>query len=620
MRGRRRAQQKLVLALLLAAAVPAGVGLAVLKGSGAYAEVQSEASAGERALSQGAAQLHGLNLGNAGVRLAGARAEFRSAAGHFRAAEDRLQGDPLFGLASVLAAADRQRSAGLHLLHIGIGLSDFGDRAAGLGLQALRLTRQKTSKTAAEEAADFVQANVFTVEALDRELTAISQEREGIPGQGLAQPLTQALKRLDEKLAHLREVWREVPSAIGAAQFLLGVDQPRTFLVIDLDSAELRSAGGFIGSFGYLHIAHGKIERIQFRDVYSLHEPGRKPGDLGYIAPPLPLARHLNPNGLGLRDATWWPDFPTSASQVEYLLKLDEGTSVDGVIGINPYFVADLLQIAGPVTVPWLNDTFDANNFYIKSIFHSGLISPGPNHQRKDFLGFIGNELHRRLSATSSDRLPAIGDGLRRACLRRDIQVAFHDSAANRLAEQFQCRGAMIHTEGDFLLITSAISGAKNNAWLERSADLKVSGGPSGSLRHELHLHFVNKAPRFGSYIIPYYDDYIRIFIPSGSTWLNANASGLGEQVFVPRSDGGYAEIGGWFRTIRDVADITLVYDVAPTHAGELTWQRQSGTGDDPVTISVSLEESRSWSFILDRDRRFPLSGGDARRAVNEVR
>jgi len=569
----------------------------------AYRTVLSESRKGEEALASGLAELRGLSIETRGDKLTSARDRFREAGQHFGRANRRVKRDPLVWLAGWVPLLGDQIATTKHLLNVGEQLSDFGERSMTLAADASAMTRQKSSKTPGERLADFVQAQAPTVRSLDGEIAVVARERSAVRSDRLVPPLRSAVNRLDSKLNRLEGGWKDVPTWFAATQFLLGIDAPRTFLVLDLDSAELRSAGGFIGSFGYLHISHGKVEKIEFRDVYALADPHPSPGDARYVEPPAPVARHLSRYSLGFRDATWWPDFPTSAAMSERLLKYAEGTTVDGVIGINPPFVAHLLSITGPVSVPWLKDTFDANDFYIKSIFHSGILPTPPGHQRKEFLGFIGNEIRDRLFALPADRLPTVTKTVTDACLRRDLQVTFHNQPAMAVVDRLKCQGSLLHTNGDFLLVTSAMSLAKNNAWLERAFNLKITPGPPGFQRHELAMHFVNHAPPHGAYIAPYYEAYIRVFVPPGSKWVATNGGPLAEQNFVPSSDGGYAEMAGLLRTVRNVYDVTLLYDVPATHAGELLWQRQSGTAVDPVSVSVNLNKSQAWTFGLDRDR-----------------
>ena len=41
---------------------------------------------------------------------------------------------------------------------------------------------------------------------------------------------------------------------------MLGADGPRTYLLVSLNSAELRSAGGIVGAFAVLHAEDGAVD------------------------------------------------------------------------------------------------------------------------------------------------------------------------------------------------------------------------------------------------------------------------------------------------------------------------------------------------------------------------
>jgi len=577
------------------------LGLALFDGWNLYAG----AHAGQAALTDATGLGSGITLENAQARLTRAKTDFARGQREFKRAADAYRRDPLLRLAGLVPwVGDQTRAAG-GLADLGSALSTFGIDGVAFAQDGVALTGQKSTRSLGERLADFVQAHDASFRRLDSEFGAVQNARAGIPSKHLVGPLASAVAHLDGKLGKLAQQWNHVATAMASARFLLGIDHPRTFLIIDLDSAELRSAGGFIGSFGFLHVDHGKLGTLEFRDVYTLHEPQFKPGDPGYVEPPKPIAEHLIGGSLTFRDAGWWPDFPTTAAMLERLLKRDEGTTVDGVIGINPYFLSDLLGLVGPVTVPFVHDTFDAQNFYVKSIYHSGLILPDKPHNRKDFLAFIGAEVQKRLLSLPANRLSKVAGTIQGACARRDLQLTFHDSQAVKTASSLSCTGAMVHTNEDFLLVTSAISLAKNNAWLGRSFSLSISPGADGYVRHRLTMNFVNKAPRKpsdGEYIAPFYEDYLRIFVPAGSRIVATEAQPLKGMVVIPTSDGGYMEVGGQFRTVQNLYTLTIVYDVPSSRMGSLVWERQAGTGNDPVLIDVWRGNIHGGSFVLDHD------------------
>lgn len=582
------------------------LGLALFDSWSLYTAVR----AGQAALSDAAGLRAGLTLDNAQTRLARARADFGRARQQFQRAAHAYERDPLLRLAALLPWSGDQARAAVGLATLGADASAFSLDAVTVAQAGAERASQKSDRPVGERLADFVQAHGAAFNQLDAAFATLKRDRAAIPSRDLVGPLVSAVGEVDGKLTQLDQDWQQVKSTLDAVRFLLGVDHPRTFLVIDLDSAELRSAGGFIGSFGFLRVDHGKIARLEFRDVYTLQEPQLKPADPGYVEPPQPIAEHLVGGSLTFRDAAWWPDFPTTAAMAERLLKRDEGTTVDGVIGIDPAFLADLLGIVGPVTVPFVHDTFDAQNFYLKSIFHSGLITPDPPHNRKDFLAYIGAEVQSRLLSLPANRVPNVAQAIQHACLRRDLQVTFHDVKLELALSLLPCTGAIVHTSGDFLLVTSAMSLAKNNAWLSRSFSLGMAPAADGYVRHSLTMNFLNQAPRkpsYGAYIAPFYEDYLRVFVPAGSQLVAMEGQPLKELVVRPSSDGGYTEIAGLFRTIRNRYTVTIVYDVPSSRTGSLVWERQAGTGDDPVTVDVRWGAAQTWSSVLDHDLRIPL-------------
>lgn len=594
------------IALPLIACTLASLGAATLNARDAQAAIRSEAIAGQQSLMAGVGQLRGITLDNAQARLTQAQYDFQAAASDFVLAGQRLNAEPSVKVASMVPALRRQIGTVRQLVSIGGRLASMGVAADQLGQRLLALTHQPSNPSAGETAARFLARSGPDIEALGRQLTSIARDAAALPSSGLGPDLSSLIVELQEKLAHLNDAWRGVSDTLDAVTYLLGIDGLRTFLLIDLDSAELRTAGGFIGSYGYIHIDHGRLDPLQLKPIETMREPAPAPSDRGYVAPPPPIAEHLYRGGLTLHDATWWPDFQASAAMIEKLLVRNEGVRVDGVIGINPAVISDLLRIVGPIRVGWLNATFTADNFELAGLLYTGVIRPPSGHQRKDVLAEIGSQLQQRLLNLPTDRLAALLDALQTACAARDLQMSLHGAAAMRLASAWHCDGSLVKTAGDYLLVTSAISGAKNNAYLLRTMTLHITRNPDGSLRHELSLHFLNRAPVAPPYFVPFYDDYLRIFIPAGSRWVATRGVWM-EPAFAANSDGGYAEIDGWFRTRNNVEDVTLVYDVLASHAGMLTWQRQAGSSKDAVTVTLRQRTEKTWMFVLDQDKVIPL-------------
>src|SRR5205814_2502742 len=108
-----------------------------------------------------------------------------------------------------------------------------------------------------------------------------------------------------EQLPTVRRIYALVP----AAQFALGLDRPRTYLLLGENDRELRATGGFIGTAGTLTIDRGQVSSFDYGSSYSFDDQVAAP------PPPRPLQRYLGISRWYLRDSNWWPDFPSSAEQ-----------------------------------------------------------------------------------------------------------------------------------------------------------------------------------------------------------------------------------------------------------------------------------------------------------------
>jgi len=129
---------------------------------------------------------------------------------------------------------------------------------------------------------------------------------------------------------------------------MLGADGPRTYLVVALNSAELRSAGGIVGSLVLVHADDGLLSigtQLSTNDLRALPEP---------VLPLTDAELTIAGPGLGrnVQNAVQTPDFPRSAQLLAARWKQSVGDDVDGVVATDPVAVAGLLKVLGPVTVP----------------------------------------------------------------------------------------------------------------------------------------------------------------------------------------------------------------------------------------------------------------------------
>lgn len=126
---------------------------------------------------------------------------------------------------------------------------------------------------------------------------------------------------------------------------MLGADGPRTYLVVALNSAELRSAGGIVGAVAAVQVDHGVVRLVDHRSTADFTEPTQ---------PVLPLtdaelAIDTDRLGRWVQDSVLTPDFPRSAQLIAAHWTKDVGGQVDGVVATDPIAVSYLLGAVGGV-------------------------------------------------------------------------------------------------------------------------------------------------------------------------------------------------------------------------------------------------------------------------------
>ena len=128
---------------------------------------------------------------------------------------------------------------------------------------------------------------------------------------------------------------------------VLGHNESKRYLVFPHNNDELRAAMGFIGTFIIVDIHKGRVRNIEI--------PSGGPYDLLYdlraqVIPPSYL--HYVSTEWAMHDANVWPDVPTSYQKAQWFYRQSGGSSVDGVIGLTPDVIEQLLAAAGPVAMP----------------------------------------------------------------------------------------------------------------------------------------------------------------------------------------------------------------------------------------------------------------------------
>jgi hypothetical protein len=359
------------------------------------------------------------------------------------------------------------------------------------------------------------QSHFFSVDALPASISAHQRAQ-------LTQ-LMQLIPLAQTALAQVRDL-------LDAAGWMLGVNEPRTFLVQTMDRGELRPTGGFTGQYGELSINGGRIAPFSLRDISLVEYVDNSP-TLGQVA--LPQYRSWWPfANWGLRDSNLSADFPTSAQIAINKYKKEVGHQVDGVIMFTPFLIEHVLQVIGPIHIAGYNDTITAQNLEERLHYYqqdnTGLAKQVVNQpgdtttsSRKRFTSLLAHLLLDRVRHAPPDEILAIARQMLLDLKTKDLQIYVTNPQAESVLEKFgEAAQVDRSTTHDGLYVVQAnISASKASQFVRTIIHDTVTLNTDGGATHVMQLRLVYNqlGPVYG---YDAYHDYLRVYVPPTSKFL----------------------------------------------------------------------------------------------------
>ncbi|HEX8996628.1 MAG TPA: DUF4012 domain-containing protein [Ktedonobacterales bacterium] len=493
------------------------------------------------------------------ARIAAAERDLRVAQSDFHSLADQLDHpDVTLALAGMLPVAGNDLRAGQALAHTGADVAQAG--LALLGAAAPLLTRLHGAKSLLSGAQKLITPADIT--ALQRamtvaaaSLTDASKRLASVDVSSL--PLSARQKALFVQFAPLlpriNALLPQASSLIGVAGWLLGVDQPRHFLVQTLDRGEMRATGGFTGQYGVLTLDGGKLDPFSLQDVNCLDY---LTGCLsnGWIfgrRPPQPYSSWWPFGNWGLRDSNLSADFPTDARLVTDVYYHESGQRVDGLIDVSPIAIEDVLRVTGPIEIPLYGETITADNLEAKlhyyqqdpaAIAKEKQLSAGDNStsSRKRFTQLVGQLLQQRIKSLPLSELAPLATRMLLDMRSKDLEVYFANPQAEGLLKQLHVDGSVDTTPATdgFLLVQSNVSVSKASNFVKVTQRDNVTLDASGGATHHLTLTFSANYTYNQIYGYMTYRDYLRIYVPPQAKLLGGDGLDSGQPLcWAPYND-----------------------------------------------------------------------------------
>lgn len=325
----------------------------------------------------------------------------------------------------------------------------------------------------------------------------------------------------------------QAQNLMDAMGWILGVGQPRTFLVQTMDRAELRATGGFTGQFSELSLNGGRMGPFKLQNI-ALFEYGDNAPNNGKV-PPAAYRSWWPIANWGLRDSNLSADFPTSARIAIDTYKYEFQHQVDGVIVFSPFLISRVIAATGPIYVPGYNETITAANFESKLHYYQ-LDNVGirreeliehvydPDAARKLFTGRVTKLLMDKLKHAQVNDLIGIAHEMLHALKTRDLQMYVTNTQIENLLVKYDAAAVLDRstTHDGLFVVQSNVSANKGSQYVQTrmrdSVTLDANGGATHALQIHLVYHVIDQI-----YGPDTYHDYVRIYVPPSAKFLGGN-------------------------------------------------------------------------------------------------
>lgn len=461
--------------------------------------------------------------------------------------------------------------------------------------------------------------------AAESELARIEAARSAIPEDHYSSLTQSFLEKLDRNLPLAR-------AGLGGARLLpeiMGINGPRSYLLVAQNEDEIRPTGGFFSSAGRITVEGGEIISLSFEDSYSVDDWKNHP----YPELPLPFQQIMGAGIWLFRDANWSPDWPLSAQQAVELYQISRDVQIDGVFAIDQRAVQLLVEPLAPLIVRQDFEPVTAEN--VKTFMRDSWIDPAEGDSsewiwyRKAFIGDLAAAMRAKLTTDlGAVDLPGLVQALRRSLDEKHILLYFQDQSLGDLVREAGWDGSLRTFPGDYLMVVDANMGFNKVApVIQEGIEYRVLLVDPAAPKAELRLSYVHKGkplddrcvhqPDPGSSVSSYSDlvnqcfwNYVRVYPPAGTVPVAGSNHPVPGEFLTSRRDwpglmvvaqepGGFSSLANFFLLPwAESETVWFDYQLPPWVATELApgfWryqllvQKQPGTIGNPLRVVVHL-------------------------------
>lgn len=414
---------------------------------------------------------------------------------------------------------------------------------------------------------------------------------------------------------------------LEASPHLLGLDKPRSYMVIFQNDKELRPTGGFITAYSITKVDKARFSPVSSNDIYNL--------DSGYtpsVPAPEPVVKYLKGPYVAspryrLRDMNFSPDYFESMELFSKEIAKAGIRNIDGIIAVDTQLLVNLLNVLGPIGVSGFGNfsteiipecncpqvIYELESFadiegsvVWDQLDPTKIIFAPPNYEnRKKIIGPLMNSVLANALGQPKDKLPALFEAAFKSLTEKHVLFYMFDDSAQQAVESFNIAGRIKSSEGDYLHINDAnLGGRKSNLYVTQEVLQEFSVERDGTVEKTLTITYKNTEDYDGwlNSVLP---NWVRVYVPKGSELISIE--GL-EDKAEPYEEFGKTVFAGYFELRpQGVVKVSLKYNL-PFKAGkslDVFMQKQPGTDSPLYSILYKKFEEE---FFLRSDKIINLN------------
>lgn len=394
---------------------------------------------------------------------------------------------------------------------------------------------------------------------LDRAHTALDDVMGESPVIGTS--LREARDAALEQIVPLETTIERYQPLLDVLPLLLGTEGARSYLVAVMNPAELRLSGGTTLSLAPMTFDQGQLMFGDAGNTFDFTDSNEDiawepvPGNPwhGSAAQPLPLV-----------NATFSPNWTTSAEELLRAWEVTTGDRVDTLIALDLSAIAALFEITGPLEVPKYG-TLTAGNF-VETLAGSYDKYADPDERRELNTAIIPA---LRAKLFEGGKFVQKAQSLLAAADERRFVVYFRDQAAQAAVTELGVTGDLSGTPGDFIgVFTQNTNASKVDFWHQRSVSSDVTVNPDGSADVTLQVTIANDTPPFTrpgedtqrGYFTRWSKPFVVAYLP------------LGAELQTSTMDGAPVEVGQLSERERPLVTTSMNLEPGSTHVLEYTY------------------------------------------------